>query len=502
MKELADGFRRVSPLTPLVRGFVVLVAAVLATWRDVIGGRLGFVAAALGVVLLIGIGIGTASWLLTKYRIDARELRIDTGIVNRQSRRVRIDRIQGVDIVQPFVARLFRLAEVRVDTAGGDNEGTLAFLPLAEAEDVRRTLLRRRDAARAAQQEGVRAEPSGPSGPSGPSVSPDGAHAEAANAVPPTGDPAPQVLHRVPLGRLIAASLLSGEMVALVVGLVGVGIAMLVSGQVWAVLGFAGPAAGAMVLVMFNRVSGNYGFTVSGTESGLQVRRGLFDLNVQTLALHRVQGVVVTEPWLWRRLGWARLDVSVAGTTVSLDSSDSSPTTLHPVGPRAEILWLARTVLGGPDPSQVPLRPAPAAARWLAPFQGRWLAVGADASLVVSRHGLLTRRHHVAPHRRVQSVRITQNPLQRQLDLATVHVDSPPGPVSVRALHRAAPDARSFADYEVATSRWARAALADRPDRTMPAQPDLGSAHERTHPDSRSDTRLDSRLDPPYRPGP
>lgn len=468
MKPLADGFRRVSPLTPLVRGFVVLVAAALATWRDIIGGRLGFVAVALGAVLLIGVGIGAASWLLTKYRIDTTELRIDTGIVNRQSRRVRLDRIQGVDIVQPFVARLFRLAEIRVDTAGGDSEGKLAFLPLAEAEEVRRTLLQRRDAARAERA----AETSDDAA--------DGSVAAVGAGpvdVPAVDEAEPQVLHRVPLGRLVAASLLSGEMVALVVGLVGVAVAMLLSGQVWAVLGVAGPAGGAVALMMFNRVSGNYGFTVAGTVSGLQVRRGLFDLNVQTLALHRVQGVVVSEPWLWRRMGWARLDVSVAGAKVTLDSSDSSPTTLHPVGPREEIHWLARTVLGGLDPAPVPLRPAPTAARWLAPLQGRWLAVGADASLVVSRHGLLTRRHHVAPHRRVQSVRITQNPLQRRLDLATVHVDSPPGPVSVRALHRTAADARSFADYEVATSRWARAAAPAVP--TAPA-PDLGSAHDRS----------------------
>lgn len=418
-----DDFRRVSPLTPIVRGFVFLAAALVATWRDALRGDFGFLAIGFGVALLVGVVYGAASWALTRYRIGTEELRVDTGVINRQSRRIRIDRIQGVDVVQPFVARLFRLAELRIDTAGGDQEGSLAYLPLREAEEVRRTLLARRRAA----------------------------------APEPVVAAQEQLLVRVPLSRLVLSSVLSTETVFVVLGSCFVLGAFLATGQWWAITA-VGPAVGALALVLANRVSGNYRFTVAGTESGLQVRRGLFDLTTQTLNLRRVQGVVLTEPWLWRWLGWARLDVSVAGNPGQLTgNAESSPTTLHPVGRRAEVLRLARTVLGGLDPDQVPLRPAPPAARWLAPLQGRWLAVGADPALVVSRHGLLTRRHHVAPHRRVQSVRLTQGPLQRRLGLGTVHVDSPPGPVSVRALHRLAPDARSFVGYEIAAARHARA---------------------------------------------
>ncbi len=39
-------------------------------------------------------------------------------MICRQSRRIRIDRLQGIDIVQPLVARLFGLAELRMDVAG------------------------------------------------------------------------------------------------------------------------------------------------------------------------------------------------------------------------------------------------------------------------------------------------------------------------------------------------------------------------------------------------
>ena len=79
---------------------------------------------------------GAASWLRTKYWIEADELRVDTGVVSRQSRRIRVDRLQGIDISQPFVARLFGLAELKMDVAGGGREGSLAFLTLSEAQEL------------------------------------------------------------------------------------------------------------------------------------------------------------------------------------------------------------------------------------------------------------------------------------------------------------------------------------------------------------------------------
>ena len=99
-----------------------------------------------GGLLVAGAVYGVASWVRTKYWIDEDELRIDTGVVVRQSRRIRIDRLQGIDIVQPLVARLMGLAELKFDLASGsEREGSLAFLPLREALELRADLLERRD---------------------------------------------------------------------------------------------------------------------------------------------------------------------------------------------------------------------------------------------------------------------------------------------------------------------------------------------------------------------
>ncbi len=425
--------QRLSPLTPLVRSFIVLVAAGTTVIRDVTRGDLGPTAALFGLLLLAGGVYGAMSWLRTTFWIEADELRVDTGVLSRQSRRIRIDRLQGVDIVQPFVARILGLAELRMDVAGGSSrEGSLAYLPLGEARRLKDLLLDRRDQLKPAAGEVA------------PSV-----------VSPSVMAPPERLLARVDLTTLLLSILLSGETVALLLVTVALLGAFVASGE-WVGLPAMLPVLLGFGFAMFRRLSSNYGFTVSETPAGMQVRRGLFDLSAQTITLPRVQGVVVSEPLLWRALGWARLDVSIAGYGVSGDDSGPAPSTVLPVGDRRTVHELARHVLRGLDPETMQLRPVPRRARWAAPVAHRFLRVGADEQLVVSREGWLTRRTHAAPQARIQSVRITQGPWQRRLGLADVHTDSPPGPTTVRARHRDVADARRLFDVEVAMTACAR----------------------------------------------
>ena len=418
-------YKRLSPLTPLVRGFLVLVAVVGTSWDDLLRGDLGPLAWALLIFLLAGAVFGFASWLRTKYWIEDDELRVDTGVISRQSRRIRVDRLQGIDVVQPFVARLFGLAELRMDVAGGGaREGSLAFLTLSDAHTLRDVLLARRDAVRSGRDP----EQAGPSD---------------AGEAPPAGHlaaPPERVLARLDAGRLVVSLLLSGETIGFLVSSAAFLTVLFVVG------GFGGAAGLVPVLIgfgvaMFRKLSAFYDFTVSDTPAGLQVRRGLLERNTQTIALARVQGVVITEPWLWRPLGWARLDVSLAGYAGGGDSGPSSSTVM-PVALMGEMHWLARMLLQGKSLETVPLSPAPERARWAAPVRWKGLAVGMDGELVVSKSGVLTRRTHGAAHARVQSVRLHQGPWQRRLGLADLLVDSPPGAVHVRARHRYAAEAR------------------------------------------------------------
>lgn len=436
-------YRRLSPLTPVARSFIFVAAALTVTWRDLLRGDLGPFGWILLGLLVAGGAYGAASWLRTKYWIESDELRVDTGVVSRQSRRIRIDRLQGIDIVQPFVARLFGLAELRMDVAGGSaREGSLAFLTLSDARELKDVLLARRDAVRAAGPEGTTGAVGEPA-PTG------------VTSRPATPD---RVLARVDMGTLLVSILLSPETVTLIVAALGFATLFFVTGQ-W--LGFSAmlPVLGGIVLVQFRKLAGNYRFTVSETAAGMQVRRGMFELSSQTIALPRLQGVVVTEPALWRLLGWARLDVSIAGYASSDDNGGPSASTVLPVGDRPSVMQLARHMLPEADPDQIALTPPPEKARWVAPVGRHFMAAGASEHVAVSREGWLTRRTHVVPHARVQSLRITQGPWQRMLGLADLHVDSPPGPVNVRARHRFADEARRILEREAEVSRAARRAL-------------------------------------------
>ena len=429
-------YRRLSPLTPVARSGILVVAVLTGTWRDLAGGNLGPLGIGLLALLVAGGIYGGVSWFRTKYWIEADELRVDTGLVARQSRRIRIDRLQGVDIVQPFVARLLGLAELRMDVAGGSaREGSLAFLTLHDARELKDVLLARRDAARADA-------PSPGQGPDQVSRAPD-----------PQPD---KVLARVDLPLLLLSTLLTPAAIALVVSAVGFGLLIVLVDSPEAT-STALPVVGGLALVVFRKVAGAYRFTVSQTSAGLQVRRGLFELSSQTIALSRVQGVVLSEPVLWRGQAWARLDVSIAGYAGSSDDNGGpSASTVLPVGDRGTARWLAQHMLSGVDIEQTVLTKPPPPAKWVSPVGRHFMGAGASEAAAVSREGWFSRRTHVVPHARVQSLRLTQGPVQRLLGLADLHVDSPPGPVKVRARDRLASDARRMLEQEVVVSRAAR----------------------------------------------
>ena len=112
--------------------------------------------------------------------------------------------------------------------------------------------------------------------------------------------------------------------------------------------------------------------------------------------------------------------------------------------------------LAGTDPTRITLDPAPRRAAWLRPIGWRRLAYGADDRVVVVREGSAVPQVHRGPHAKTQSVRLTQGPVQRKLGLATVHVDTTPGPVDASIAHRPALQARRIVEEQAVRSRLAR----------------------------------------------
>jgi putative membrane protein len=435
-------FRRLHPLTPVAKGWTIVGFVAIAVFAEVVGGGngdggdpgIGWLLAAALVAVPIAAVYGLASWWFTRYAIVGDDLRVETGLIFRRSRVVDLERLQSVDIVQQLVPRILGLAELRLEVAGGSStEAPLAYLSVQDAHALRVELLARRDGGR---------------------------EAEPAAAAAPTE----RVLVRVPVADLAISALLSGAWLATVV-VAGLAVLDVLLSRRGSLLGLLFPAFLGAVRGIRNFL-GDYDFTVSESADGLRIRKGLLDTRLQTLPEGRIQAVKIYRPIMWRPLGWVRVSVAVAGYGASRDNQQVAVTsTLLPVGPTAVAMDLIRRAVPGLAFDEPALLPAPRRARWINPLGYTGLGAALNGEAVTAREGLWGRELSAIPVSKPQSVRLTQGPLQRRLRLATVHIDTTPGPVRIRARDRDAVEARQLFDAVVARLRVAL------PRRSRPVTP-------------------------------
>jgi len=392
-----DHWQRLHPLSPVVRGGRATIALAIVILPSLAAGRDGtpqFVE--LGVVVLL-IGFGFVSWLVTRWCIEGDHLRIETGVLRRQSLRFPLAQVQAIDIVRPGLARIVGLAELRLRMGGASGtKGRLAYLAQAEAESLRDRLLALAGGAASA---GVEAAPEQPH---------DG-----------------RTLVAVPTPRLVASILVSdvgivaeAVLVALLVTAIlspAVAVAVITGGAAWLI---------AVATLVWRRFNQEYKLRVTETAGGLHLAGGLVALTAETIRPGRVQAVRMVEPFVWRLIGWCRLEVDLAGRQRSKGEGREASRQLRavlPVGSRADARpLLDRLLFDAP----YELAPAPRRARWKSPLRFRMIAWARTESCVATRSGRLRRVTCWVPVEKVQSFRRVQGPVQRRLQLASVHVDT------------------------------------------------------------------------------
>jgi putative membrane protein len=393
-----EGWQRLHPLSPVVRGgrttiaiFILLIPIAFGT--DTLGNATPQFAVIAVIVLA-----GFVSWLVTRWRIEDDDLRIETGLLRRQSLRFPLAQVQAIDVVRPGLARLFRVAELRLRMAGSSG-GTarLAYVSEHEVEPLRDQLL--------ALARGARHEEVPTSGVERPL-------------------PEEHVLTTVETAPLVASILLENWWIVVVLaGLLAgfavsphrVGGALGGSGFVWAV---------AMVTFVWRRFNQQYRLTVAEGPEGLHLRGGLVALTAEVIRPGRVQAVRLVEPALWRPLGWCRLEVDIAGRQRRKGEGEAQRGQLHaliPVGKRSIAVELADRLL--PDRPRELARP-PRRVLWKSPFRYQALSWGRSETCVATTSGRLRRVTSWVPLEKVQSLRHVQGPVQRWLSLASVHVDT------------------------------------------------------------------------------
>ncbi|MGW5467222.1 PH domain-containing protein [Streptomyces chartreusis] len=385
--------RRLHPVTPLRRAWAPV--AVLIGWavhdpdqaqRQLTRLTTTTLLIALAVLLPAAALYGFLTWWYTHFAVTDAELRIRTGLVFRRTAHIRLERIQAIDVTQPLLARVAGVAKLKLDVIGADKKDELAFLGAEEARALRAELL-----ARAA------------------GFAPETAHE--------VGEAPSQQLLRVPPGVLATSLVLTGATWAtLGAALVVPTVLWLVTESAWTVLATAIPLLGAAGASSVGRFVTEYDWTVGESQDGLRIDHGLLDRAHETVPPGRVQTVRIVEPLLWRRRGWVRVELDVAGSANSL---------LLPVAPRevAESV-VARVLPGVTVPNRASLSRPPRRAGRCVPLWWRGYGLAVTDSVFAARTGLLRRSLALVPHAKVQSVRLAQGPWERLWGVADVHVDT------------------------------------------------------------------------------
>ncbi len=452
--RLADGrWHRLHPATPLLRGgiaFVAILGIVLVNLRDfwidvLIGGPgsqaepveylienelLGLVLLAVLLGLLLTVGGFWLSWRMHAFRITDELVEVRSGILFRTQRRGRLDRIQGINIVRPFLARLFGAARLEVDVAGQDATVALAYLGSQAADELRRDILR------LASGTLEREHPAGAAG--GTLI-----ERRLSELLAPELDPAIATPGSVVLlhpGRLVGSVVLAAlpVVLAIIALVVGVSLGLVRSGYLLlslipVVIGFGG--------YLITRIVRSLRYSIAATPDGVRIGRGLFTTSNETLPPGRIHAVQVGQPLAWRPFGWWEITINRASRSQAQGAAGPADTTILPVGSLADVHKVLDLVLpgigheviehglrgSGEDGGFVVSPPRARVLRW---FSRRRNGFALLPGIVLLRRGALRRTLVIVPQARIQSVSLRQGPVLRVLGLAGISMHTVAGPVS------------------------------------------------------------------------
>lgn len=509
-RGLADGeWHRLHPATPLLKGGIALLAiigVVLANLRERLvemflpsgegpedpldfalrQGWLGWgVLAVLGVLLVLVLGYWL-SWRMHSFRITDDVVEVRSGVVFRRNRRARLDRIQSINVARPLLARLLGASKLEINQAGQDANVNLEYLHRDPALALRGEVLRRAS--------GTASGPAWPTAAARTGALVDRAVQEFTAGE--EGDQGESVV-RIPVGRLLGSILLSGYTLFVLVSAAAsfVGIAVF---EEYVVLVAVLPALVAFVGVTASKLLRSLQYRIVPGRDGVRVSYGFASTTSETLPPGRVHSVQISQPLLWRPVGWWQVQVNRASHSSAQGAAGQANTTLLPVGTMEDALAVLALLLPGLEaslgesssggvlpgaadrgrgllelallaPGGAPgFSSSPRRAAWLRPFSWRRNGAALGGSAALLRKGAVWRSLTIVPLARVQSVAVRQGPVLRALDLGVLQLHTVAGPVrpTLGAVDRAQLDA-DFARYAAAavaatqddtSERWGRRA--------------------------------------------
>ncbi|WP_410765247.1 PH domain-containing protein [Haloferax sp. DFSO60] len=417
-----------------------------------LGGFLGALGGILlaGLVILAIVGFEFARYQRFEYELTPDTFDIRSGVFSRRNREIPYRRIQNVDISRNIAQRLFDIAAVDLETAGGDDtEGSLHFVSYDEALRIQREVARLK-------------------------------RGEADEAAP---EPDRDVLFELEPRELAIVGALSFDL-----RLPG---AVLVFGSsIFPVLasfadipipltGIAALLFGISLLVLLvafiawatgfvSAVLNYYGFRLTRVGDELQYERGLLQRYNGSIPLDKLQTLTIEDNPLKRHFGYATLYVETAGYTPGGDSSGSGRArrgseAAIPLSRRERVVQLIEDLEGvsPPEferpPTRIRRRYAvrnslvlvaitlglfamnwvlPQAIPWYAPlilipgavmagvYQWRHRGHGLTENHFVTRNGFWKRTTRFVPYYRIQTIIQRRTPFQRRWRVSTVTADT------------------------------------------------------------------------------
>lgn len=458
--RLADGeWHRLHPATPLLKGGIVFLALagyfVSQARQKLIDlffgaphahddgdplnfiesdGRLPIALLIIAAVLALIVVIFYLSWRVHTFRITDEVVEVRSGLLRRSLRKGRLDRIQGINIVRPFFARLFGAARLEIDVAGHDANVRLDYLSSSKADGLRLDILRLASGTR--QREAALAAADGRSF----------VEQRVADFIAPELDPniaPPESVVKVHVGRLIGSIFLHDTTFTLLVMIALTAVASALMNATEIIVLVLVPLVLALGGFLFRRFTKSLRYSIASTPDGVRVGFGLLTLSNETLPPGRIHSMQVRQPLLWRLPGWWEIRINRASKSNAKGADAQRNTTILPVGNLDDVLRVLALLL--PDTSAESMgvlrsgitgtgavngftnSPRRAAIVRLLSFRRNGFAEIPGAILL--REGAIWRRLTVVPEARAQSIGVSQGPIYRALRLARVHVHTVNGPI-------------------------------------------------------------------------
>lgn len=476
-QSLVDGqWRRLHPATPLLRGgiaFVAILGIVIANLRERLieffipapgmeqpsdpvdyvlnHGFVGWALLAIAVGLIVIIAIFWLSWRMHTFRVTDEAVEVRSGVLFRTNRKAKLDRIQGVSIEKPLLARLIGASRINVSVAGQDANVKLEYLYAADADGMRQDVLTLASGVKLAERKQAEAvqtagDPSSPE----PGARDIGGGVSrfvtdrVDDFISPELDPnaaPPESVVRLTLGRLIGSTVLS-PFTGIVLVSVIVAVVLLANGVDWAWFWLV-PMVLSLAAFYWSSVTKSLRYSIAATPSGVRVGFGLFSTTNETIPPGRIHAIEVSQPIIWRPFGWWKVRINKAGLSLEQAARGASNNTVLPVGSLVDAAQVVELMLAGRIDGSAwgPLQSAlstrdgvgfvgsPRRSMWINWFSWRRTGYALRDGLLLFRQGVVWRKLHVLPLARLQSIRINQGPLLRALDLASATAHTVPGPV-------------------------------------------------------------------------